>query len=226
MSDVSQYSYASREREGGRGREAGGTSRASEESSPAIVAVPPAEGQRARGRLPPEMEEAKEAVDSLLTSTRDLEVQVRGAVYVEESLFQQATQVAAVQNSNRRLQQQVIRLREQVDSGHAALAKSTQRCKALEDRAQFAEQQLAMVSDEQESTTAVFELHRQELLRKQTEIDALHEKVDQLNNIIAVLSGGGGKGSGGSGKPQAASISVAGSASTSSASASHFPKSV
>ena len=175
------------------------------------------------------MEDAKAAVDALLTSTRDLEAQVRGAAYVEEALFQNASAVAAVQNSNRRLQQQVIRLREQVDSGHAALAKSTQRCKAMEDRAKFAEQQLETVSDEQESTTAVFELHRQELLRKQGEIDALHEKVDQLNNIIAVLSGGGGGGGGGGGKSPAPSAGAAGTASSSGsagASSGSFPKSV
>ena len=172
------------------------------------------------------MEDAKAAVDALLTSTRDLEAQVRGAAYVEEALFQNASAVAAVQNSNRRLQQQVIRLREQVDSGHAALAKSTQRCKAMEDRAKFAEQQLETVSDEQESTTAVFELHRQELLRKQGEIDALHEKVDQLNNIIAVLSGGGGGGGGKSPAPSAGAAGTASSSGSAGASSGSFPKSV
>ena len=37
----------------------------------------------------------------------------------------------------------------------------------------------------------VFQMHYDEILRKQEEIDALNEKVTQLQNIINVLSSGG-----------------------------------
>ena len=113
------------------------------------------------------IDEAKEAVESVITSISDLDAAVRGAVYLDDAMFRQAAHVAALTNSNRRLQQQVIRLREQIDSGHVALAKSAMRCKAMEDRAINAEQQLALVSAEQESTTTGTYIH----IYKSTRLD-------------------------------------------------------
>ena len=139
------------------------------------------------------VEEAKAAVDALLSSSRELETAVRGAVFLEDEEFRRAAHVAALRGSNRKLQQQVLRIREQVDSGQAALAQSAQRCKQLEDRAVRAEQQLALMTTEQESTQSVFELHYSELMRRKLEVDELQAKNQQLHGIIDVL-GGGGKG--------------------------------
>lgn len=174
----------------------GGSSRgggsSGEGSGSMYGAQPHAVSAQDRRRADDPVEEAKAAVDALLSSSRELETAVRGAVFLEDEEFRRAAHVAALRGSNRKLQQQVLRLREQVDSGQAALAQSAQRCKQLEDRAVRAEQQLTLMTTEQESTQRVFELHYSELMRRKLEVDELHAKNQQLHGIIDVLGGGKG----------------------------------
>ncbi|KAI0516203.1 hypothetical protein KFK09_008875 [Dendrobium nobile] len=113
------------------------------------------------------------------------------AVFVDDDTFSKASLIAEQARNIKALEQRVGTLERELDASIAAAARARSEKRQAEAAQRAAELRAQDVAKELENTTKVFELHMEELRRKQEEISKKDGEIKVLEAIIQTLSRNG-----------------------------------
>ncbi|KAK8937936.1 hypothetical protein KSP40_PGU012057 [Platanthera guangdongensis] len=118
------------------------------------------------------------------------------AVFVDSDTFSKASLISEQTRNIKALEQRVENLERELDAAISAAARARSERRQAESAQQAAELRAHDVTRELENTTKVFELHMEELRRKQDEISKKNGEIKVLEAIIQTLGRNGPSASG------------------------------